>query len=85
MTKKAFARNWGLLLCAPAIGSQLFNVLFGTYYEIESKKQGSVSGACYGPACYEMTFFIGILAAFCSIFILSLAIYKKGLYTVSKE
>lgn len=76
--KKAFARNWGILLCAPAIGSQLFNVLFGTFYERELKRQGG--GTCYGSACYETTFLVGIGAAFICIFILSLAIYKKKLY-----
>ncbi|KAG2231518.1 hypothetical protein INT48_002912 [Thamnidium elegans] len=75
---KAFARNWGILLCAPAIGSQLFNVLFGTFYEQESKRQGG--GTCYGSACYQTTFLVGIGAAFVCIFILSLAIYKKKLY-----
>ncbi|CEP14023.1 hypothetical protein [Parasitella parasitica] len=76
---KAFARNWGWLLCAPAIGSQLFNVVFGTFFEKESKRQGS-SGTCYGSGCYETTFFIGILSAFLCTLILSLAIYRKGLY-----
>ncbi|KAL7334791.1 hypothetical protein PS15p_200369 [Mucor circinelloides] len=76
---KAFARNWGWLLCAPAIGSQLFNVIFGTFYEKESKRQGE-SGACYGSGCYQTTFFIGILSACLCMFILSLAIYRKELY-----
>ncbi|GAA5798095.1 hypothetical protein HPULCUR_003495 [Helicostylum pulchrum] len=76
---KAFARNWGILLCAPAIGSQLFNVLFGIFYEQELKRQGG-AGTCYGSACYETTFLVGIGAAFICIFILSLAIYKKKLY-----
>ncbi|KAL9540160.1 hypothetical protein MBANPS3_009843 [Mucor bainieri] len=76
---KTFARNWGWLLCAPAIGSQLFNVIFGTFYEKESKRQGG-SGECYGSGCYQTTFFIGILSACLCTFILSLAIYRKGLY-----
>ncbi|KAI8097947.1 major facilitator superfamily domain-containing protein [Gilbertella persicaria] len=76
---KAFARNWGWLLCAPAIGSQLFNVLFGTVYEAESKRQGS-SGSCFGSACYQMTFLVGIFSAFICTLVLSLAIYKKGLH-----
>ncbi|RCI04704.1 hypothetical protein CU098_004657 [Rhizopus stolonifer] len=36
---KVFARNWGLLLYAPAFGSQLFNVLFGVLYGTEAEKQ----------------------------------------------
>lgn len=73
---KAFARNWGLLLCAPAIGSQLFNVLFGTVYQHHTDQ----FGLCFGNECYQLTFIIGIGSAFVCIFVLSLAIYKKGLY-----
>ncbi|KAI9483318.1 MAG: major facilitator superfamily domain-containing protein [Benjaminiella poitrasii] len=76
---KTFARNWGWLLCAPAIGSQLFNVIFGSVYEKESRRQGD-SGTCYGPECFKTTFIIGILAALACNIIMSLAIYKKDLY-----
>ncbi|KAI8373922.1 major facilitator superfamily domain-containing protein [Choanephora cucurbitarum] len=76
---KAFARNWGWLLCAPAIGSQAFNFLFGTFYELEVKRQGNDS-ICYGPACFKATFTIGIVAAFICIAVLSWAIHKKKLY-----
>ncbi|KAI7903967.1 major facilitator superfamily domain-containing protein [Cokeromyces recurvatus] len=76
---KTFARNWGWLLCAPAIGSQLFSVLFGTVYEKESKRQGELE-SCYGSACYKSTFMIGILSALVCNMIMAVAIYKKGLY-----
>ncbi|KAI8372449.1 major facilitator superfamily domain-containing protein [Blakeslea trispora] len=79
---KTFARNWGWLLCAPAIGSQTFNFLFGSFYELESKRQGNDS-VCYGPDCFKMTFTIGIVSAFICLIVLSWTVYKKELYKKS--
>lgn len=65
---------------APAMGGQLFNVLFGIVYDRESKHQGNMETTCYGPACYELTFYLGALFAFICLFVLSITIYKKRLY-----
>lgn len=73
-----FARNWGLLLFAPAFGSQIFNVLFGIFYGHQAGKQGSAT--CHGPVCFEGTFRVGIICGLLALSILSMAIYKAGLY-----
>ncbi|KAL0092274.1 major facilitator superfamily domain-containing protein [Phycomyces blakesleeanus] len=79
---KVFARNWGWLLFAPALGSQLFNVLFGAIYDYQAKQQHS--HVCQGPICFQDTFRIAaICTAFC-ICMLSWAIYRQGLYRSQK-
>ncbi|KAG2236011.1 hypothetical protein INT48_008103, partial [Thamnidium elegans] len=75
---EVFARNWGLLLFAPAFGSQIFNLLFGMFYGHHAEKQGSDS--CHGSTCFEGTFRIGIICSIGVLCVLSLAIYKAGLY-----
>jgi hypothetical protein len=64
---------------APAVGGQLFNVLFGVVYDQETKRQGD-AGTCYGPACYNSTFLIGGSLTVISMLVTSVAIYKRGLY-----
>ncbi|KAI9021603.1 major facilitator superfamily domain-containing protein [Phycomyces nitens] len=79
---KVFARNWGWLLFAPALGSQLFNVLFGAIYDYQAKQQHS--HVCQGPICFQDTFRIAaICSAFC-VCMLSWAIYRQGLYRSQK-
>ncbi|KAI9348364.1 major facilitator superfamily domain-containing protein [Pilaira anomala] len=73
-----FARNWGLLLFAPAFGSQIFNVLFGVFYGRQAGKQGSPT--CHGSVCFVATFRVGIMCGLLALSILSVAIYKAGLY-----
>lgn len=75
---EVFARNWGLLLFAPAFGSQIFNLLFGLFYGHHAERQGSDS--CHGSTCFEGTFRIGIICSIAALCVLSLAIYKAGLY-----
>ncbi|KAG1054352.1 hypothetical protein G6F43_003642 [Rhizopus delemar] len=58
---KTFAKNWGWCMCAPAIGSQLFNLLFGFVYAKELKRQGGE--ICYGIDCFKTTFVIGAVSA----------------------
>ncbi|KAI8992048.1 major facilitator superfamily domain-containing protein [Mycotypha africana] len=76
---KTFARNWGWLLFAPSIGSQLYNVLSGVFYEYESERQNT-PGVCYGIVCYEKLFWTGILSSVLCIVVVTLAIYKKRLF-----
>lgn len=64
---------------APAVGGQLFNVLFGVVYDKESKRQGK-SETCYGPSCFKFTFFIGAVLAAVSMLVLSFTIFKKKLF-----
>lgn len=73
-----FARNWGLLLFAPAFGSQLFNVLFGVLYGNEAERQGS--HVCHGTECYTKTFRVSIVCNAVALCLLLMAIYKAGLY-----
>ncbi|GAN06260.1 conserved hypothetical protein [Mucor ambiguus] len=75
---EVFARNWGIFLFAPAFGSQIFNVLFGILYGHQAEKQNS--HVCYGTACYRGTFRIGIICGIVVLAILTLAIYRAGLY-----
>ncbi|KAI8359892.1 major facilitator superfamily domain-containing protein [Choanephora cucurbitarum] len=73
-----FARNWGLLLYAPAFGSQIFNLLFGILYGREAERQGS--HVCHGPSCYNGTFYVAIFWNLIALGILSSAIYRTGLH-----
>lgn len=75
---EVFARNWGLLLFAPAFGSQIFNVLFGVFYGRQADKQGT--HVCHGTVCYSGIFRIGIFCGMIALSILAMAIYKAGLY-----
>ncbi|CEG83602.1 hypothetical protein RMATCC62417_17493 [Rhizopus microsporus] len=75
---KTFARNWGWMLCAPAIGSQLFNLVFGIVYDRELSRQGGQ--VCHGMACFKNTFITGAIAAGLCLFIITSAIYRKGIY-----
>ncbi|CAO3622500.1 unnamed protein product [Mucor fragilis] len=75
---EVFARNWGIFLFAPAFGSQIFNVLFGILYGHQAEKQNS--HVCYGADCYRGTFRIGIICGIMVLAILTLAIYRAGLY-----
>ncbi|KAG1444093.1 hypothetical protein G6F56_010434 [Rhizopus delemar] len=75
---KSFARNWGWVMCAPAIGSQLFNLLFGFVYTQELEDQeGDV---CRGIICFKTTFIVGAMTSLVCALILSVAIYRKRLY-----
>ncbi|KAI7890316.1 major facilitator superfamily domain-containing protein, partial [Mucor mucedo] len=75
---EVFARNWGWLLFAPAFGSQIFNVLFGILFGRQAELQKS--HACHGSVCFKSTFRIGIVLGIGALSILSMAIYKAGLY-----
>jgi hypothetical protein len=63
---------------APAIGGQLFNIIFGAVYDREAAKQGQA--ICSGSICFQDTFIVGIFASLLCMAMLSLAIYKKKLY-----
>ncbi|KAI9321367.1 major facilitator superfamily domain-containing protein [Dichotomocladium elegans] len=77
-----FARNWGWLLFAPALGSQIFNVLFGALYDREAKRQGNYQ--CQGPSCFRSTFLIGAGCILVVFVIQGWAIIKMRLYRPSK-
>ncbi|KAI7868951.1 major facilitator superfamily domain-containing protein [Spinellus fusiger] len=80
---KAFAKNWGWILFAPAIGSQLFNILFGSLYDKEAKQQDS--HVCYGTVCFRSTFKIAVVSSFLCLGVLTLAIVRLGLYRSQKS
>ncbi|CAO3624781.1 unnamed protein product [Cunninghamella echinulata] len=75
---EVFARNWGILLFAPALGSQMFNVLFGALYDREAEKQGS--HLCKGAICFTNTYIIGIVAGLLCLILMTRTIIKLGLY-----
>ncbi|ORX45484.1 hypothetical protein DM01DRAFT_264856 [Hesseltinella vesiculosa] len=73
-----FARNWGILLFAPALGSQLFNVLFGALYDKEAERQGV--HVCQGPECFRETYWIGIVTVVICFFLMTWTIFKSGIH-----
>ncbi|CDS05417.1 hypothetical protein LRAMOSA07945 [Lichtheimia ramosa] len=79
---ESFARNWGWLLYAPAIGSQIFNTLFGALYDREAERQGT--HLCHGTACFRGTFLFGIGCALACLSVLAWAIVKMRLYRPTK-
>ncbi|CAO3587901.1 unnamed protein product [Absidia cylindrospora] len=74
----AFARNWGILLFAPALGSQLFNVMFGALYDYEAEKQGV--HICQGTICFKNTYLIGMVAGILCLTMMTWTIVKCELY-----
>ncbi|KAI8979212.1 major facilitator superfamily domain-containing protein [Mycotypha africana] len=77
---KAFVKNWGYLLFAPAFGSQIFNILFGYSYDDKSKAQKSENNMCYGTSCFKATFQICIVCGLLALVILLMAIRKARSY-----
>lgn len=73
-------RGW--LLYAPAIGSQIFNTLFGALYDREAERQGT--HLCHGTACFRGTFLFGIGCALACLSVLAWAIVKMRLYRPTK-
>ncbi|KAJ1540257.1 hypothetical protein HK405_011539 [Cladochytrium tenue] len=62
-----FGANWGWFQWGPALGGQLFNVLFGVVMDIEHGDTVS----CDGRACYAPAFFAAGCAAAVSAFALA--------------
>ncbi|KAI8063583.1 major facilitator superfamily domain-containing protein [Gongronella butleri] len=73
-----FARNWGILLFAPALGSQLFNVLFGALYDMEADKQGV--HICQGPECFRHTYWVGIATDVICAILMTWTLFKLGFH-----
>jgi hypothetical protein len=65
-------------MCAPAIGSQLYNFLFGFVYDKELKHQ--TGKVCHGISCFTITFITGAISSGVCIFILSIVIYRNSLH-----
>ncbi|CAO3596761.1 unnamed protein product [Absidia cylindrospora] len=74
----AFAQNWGILLIAPALGSQLFSVLFGVFYDHEAAKQGV--HVCQGTVCFKNTYLIGMMSGILCLVLMTWTFVKCGLY-----
>ncbi|KAG0175493.1 hypothetical protein DFQ28_000085 [Apophysomyces sp. BC1034] len=76
--RKVFARNWGWMLYAPAISSQIFNVVFGILYDYEARRLGV--DICEGVGCFRPTFIIGAVFTFLCLLVVSWAIVREKLY-----
>ncbi|KAI8992522.1 major facilitator superfamily domain-containing protein [Pilobolus umbonatus] len=73
-----FARNWGWMLFAPAMGSQAFNLLFGAFYDYQTKKQSR--NTCHGTICFKNTFQICIIGSSVVLLITFFVILKLNLH-----
>ncbi|KAF7726483.1 hypothetical protein EC973_008718 [Apophysomyces ossiformis] len=76
--RKVFARNWGWMLYAPAIGSQTFSIVFGILYDAEAQREGA--DVCYGVGCFRSTFTVGIVCTLLCLLLVSWAIVRGKLY-----
>ncbi|CAG8757375.1 11562_t:CDS:2, partial [Acaulospora morrowiae] len=49
---RRFGSNWGFMSYAPAIGGQLFNLLFGLNYDYRNRNSKCLGFSCYNGAFY---------------------------------
>ncbi|RHZ86414.1 hypothetical protein Glove_51g63 [Diversispora epigaea] len=59
---KRFGLNWGLLACFPAVGGQIFNLLFGYNSDLHRDH-------CSGAECYSSVFYISSIGCLISILV----------------
>ncbi|KAF9973292.1 hypothetical protein BGZ73_003463 [Actinomortierella ambigua] len=74
--QSTFGTNWGWISLAPAIGSQTFNLIFGSLYDAEARHEHTKQ--CFGPECYRISFVLGACSVSLGILtILYLALRTK--------
>ncbi|CAO3672386.1 unnamed protein product [Umbelopsis ramanniana] len=74
---EVFARNWGWLLYAPAFGTQVFSLIFGSFYDLEASHQGTY--LCQGTWCYGWTFVVGGACAIVSAAVTASSVFRKNI------
>ncbi|KAF9182867.1 hypothetical protein BGZ51_004382 [Haplosporangium sp. Z 767] len=63
-----FGTNWGWISIAPAIGGQIFNLIFGSLYD--HKAQGEQTLECFGTECFHKSFLLGTCSSFLGVAVL---------------
>ncbi|KAF8939678.1 hypothetical protein BGZ47_008082 [Haplosporangium gracile] len=63
-----FGTNWGWISIAPAIGGQVFNLIFGWLYDLEAVREHTLE--CFGIECFHKSFVLGSLSSFLGVCVL---------------
>ncbi|KAF9104716.1 hypothetical protein BGX29_001398 [Mortierella sp. GBA35] len=63
-----FGTNWGWISIAPAVGGQVFNLVFGWLYDREAEHEHTLE--CFGVECFHKSFVLGAVSSFCGICVL---------------
>ncbi|GJJ69748.1 hypothetical protein EMPS_02096 [Entomortierella parvispora] len=60
-----FGTNWGWISIAPAIGGQVFNLVFGSLYDREAQHEHTLE--CFGVECFHTSFALGAFSSFVGV------------------
>ncbi|KAF9931945.1 hypothetical protein FBU30_009240 [Linnemannia zychae] len=63
-----FGINWGWISVAPAIGGQVFNLVFGWIYDLEAQHEHTLE--CFGIECFHKSFVLGSISSFFGVCVL---------------
>ncbi|KAF9907935.1 hypothetical protein EC991_010374 [Linnemannia zychae] len=63
-----FGTNWGWISIAPAVGGQVFNLVFGWLYDIEAQHEHTLE--CFGTECFHTSFVLGSISSFIGVCVL---------------
>ncbi|KAF9141642.1 hypothetical protein BG015_001217 [Linnemannia schmuckeri] len=63
-----FGTNWGWISIAPAIGGQMFNLIFGWLYDLEAAHEHTLE--CFGIECFHNSFVLGSVSSFFGVCVL---------------
>ncbi|KAF9933229.1 hypothetical protein BGZ65_004194 [Modicella reniformis] len=55
-----FGSNWGWISVGNALGGQIFNLVFGSLYDLEAQKS---TLECYGVKCFQTSFTLGAFSS----------------------
>lgn len=72
-----FLNSRGWLLYAPAFGTQVFSLIFGSFYDLEASHQGTY--LCQGTWCYGWTFVVGGACAIVSAAVTASSVFRKNI------
>ncbi|KAF9209725.1 hypothetical protein BGZ49_001795 [Haplosporangium sp. Z 27] len=63
-----FGTNWGWISIGNAIGGQVFNLIFGYFYDQEAQHEHTLE--CFGVECFHTSFLFGTVSTFLGVAIL---------------
>ncbi|KAG0200786.1 hypothetical protein BGX28_006221 [Mortierella sp. GBA30] len=63
-----FGTNWGWISIAPAIGGQVFNLVFGSLYDREAQHEHTLE--CFGVECFHTSFVLGACSSLLGVGVL---------------
>ncbi|KAG0374291.1 hypothetical protein BGX24_010583 [Mortierella sp. AD032] len=63
-----FGTNWGWISIGPAVGGQVFNLVFGWLYDLEAQQEHSLE--CFGTECFHTSFVLGSVSSFIGVCVL---------------